>query len=243
MTPLCVAARAGSRVAANALLSAGAEANMPLLCASEKPSSGDMILALLGGGADVNTRRASDGSTPLHLAAEVCSKVNVGVLLKAGGDETAVNDDGFIPLDLIRDSFKLALARMIENSENEIRTMLINAPKNRAWSRRGFFVLCRAFRERVRLQLAPSQGVRGDDARSAASSASDYRLDSRMNKKRLATPCSAPPRPSLPEERCDMGRLAEGAHTEDSATAFRAAMGRLMGLEADVVFRTIIEFV
>lgn len=56
--PLCVAAATRNKVAADTLLSAGAEATLPLLVASGVDSSGDIILALLERGADVNTRRA-----------------------------------------------------------------------------------------------------------------------------------------------------------------------------------------
>ena len=60
-----------------------------------------MVLALLGRGADVSTKRVSDGNTPLHLAAMAASTTLVDVLLKAGADEMAVNDKGETPIDVV----------------------------------------------------------------------------------------------------------------------------------------------
>lgn len=60
-TPLCVAVAVRNRVAVDTLLSAGADENLPLflLSAASVALSEEMVLALVGRGADVNAKRAS----------------------------------------------------------------------------------------------------------------------------------------------------------------------------------------
>ncbi|CAN0384847.1 unnamed protein product, partial [Ectocarpus sp. 12 AP-2014] len=73
----------------------------PLSVAVKARNVYDMLIALLGRGAHVNKKGASDGNTPLHLAAEKSFRVKVDVLLQAGADETAVNHKGQTPFDVI----------------------------------------------------------------------------------------------------------------------------------------------
>ncbi|CAM9464892.1 unnamed protein product [Ectocarpus sp. 13 AM-2016] len=243
-TPLSVAVKARNVCATKALVSAGADLGEHLLRESAECSQDDMLIALLGRGAHVNTKGASDGNTPLHLAAEKSFRVKVDVLLQAGADETAVNHQGQTPLDVIglKNDCPWKSILGYDLREDEIRTLLVNAPKdraNRAWSRRGFFVLCRAFPDRVRLKLVPS----GDDkvhvvcsnvcSQASSSGNDDDTSDSRNNVKRLATA----------EEKGGVEGRPPAAHNKEGATAFRAAMGRLTWLEVEVVFRTVLEFV
>lgn len=162
----------------------------------------------------------------MHVAAEIASESNARLLLKAGADETAVHNEGKPPSDVIRDDCCLLVLRMLLNETvNRIRTLLVNAPKDRAWARRGFLVLCRAFPERVRLQLQ-------NDACRAAPSMSDDPSFSRATSKRAATT----------DGRGGGRRQPAAAHPEERAMAFKATISRLLGLEAGVVFRTIVEF-
>lgn len=94
-------------VAAKILGSSGEDMNSALLPLFSSPSSrrnrGKMCEnshTLLGRGADVNTKRASDGNTPLHIAAQLYADDIVYIVLKAGGDEMAVNDHGKTPADI-----------------------------------------------------------------------------------------------------------------------------------------------
>lgn len=131
--------------------------------ASAEPSSDEILITLLAHGADVNTKKMSDRSIPLHVAAMTGSSSVVAVLLKAGGDETAVNDQGEMPLDVVGRGYGWRYSVGYDG----IRSQLVNAPRDRAdraWSRRGLLVLCRTFPRRVRLGLALPEdgGVKGD---------------------------------------------------------------------------------
>lgn len=184
-TPLRLAVETGHVWATKVLVSAGADASGPLLFASAKPSSDEIITALAEGGADFNTKREYDGNTPLHLAVEQKLKSNVEALLEAGADETAVNHQGETPLGLTtnQEDDDAEMWYGSDDEEEDMRTLLIYAPKDRArraWSRRGFFVMCRAFPERVRLQPL-SQDVGAYGSCTAASPTSDNPSISREN--------------------------------------------------------------
>lgn len=218
-TALSSAVKAGNVCAANTLVSAGADAREPLLFALAKHSSGEMLHALLGRGADVNAKLDSDGNTPLHLAAMGASLWIVDILLKAGGDESAVNDKGETPFDVVGDRHEYFF---ILGDTQGVRPLLENAPRDRAdraWARRGFFVLCRKFPSRVRLglELPWNEAFQGC---SPMAPTTEGPATCQNNSKRPRT-------------------LEQGGGEEQH---FRGAMGRLMAVEADTVFRTILEF-
>lgn len=131
----------------------------------------DATLCLLRHGANVRAQNAF-GYTPLHGVARQARKdgaVEVAdLLLRWGGDETAVDHEGNTPLNLVglattnsattttADSNMTTTADSVsieENSMERLRKLLENAPADRAWRRRGFFVLCRTFPDRVPLIL------------------------------------------------------------------------------------------
>lgn len=155
-TPLCLAVERGNRVATEMLVSAGADLNRSLLNVSPLSSGmkNPMIRTLLGYGADVNTKRAQDGNTPLHLASQAVSDENVKILLEAGGDETAANSAGKTPVDVVGDGIDRfeAYTRPVD----VVQDLLRKAPRDRARRRRVFLVLCRKYPIRVRLHVPPS---------------------------------------------------------------------------------------
>ena len=207
-TPLCTAVKAGNLAAATTLVTAGADVSRSLLIYPDK-SLKAMTRALVRWGADVNERDAC-GYTPLHLAADECSREWVDELLKAGGDETAVNGRGELPVDVANRRGHMFLSC----EARRVKALLTNAPRdraNRAWSRRGFFMLCRTFPGRVRLQLGLSED---------------------RDAQRVATG----------EAGGGEEEQHEGGQKEEDVAAFRTAMVRFMDLEADVVFRKIVEF-
>lgn len=126
----------------------------------------DATLCLLRRGANVRAQNAF-GYTPLHGVARQARKdgaVEVAdLLLKWGGDETAVDHEGNTPLSLVglatTNTTSITTDSTIttdsvskeENNMERLRKLLENAPADRAWRRRGFFVLCRTFPDRVPL--------------------------------------------------------------------------------------------
>lgn len=142
---------AGANVEAKCL----AEGSRPMHIASQNAGNVAAIEALARHGADVNAKKTSSGDTPLHIAARnypfELSPASVDALLKAGADETIVNAAGQSPAEAL----DISVANTgIEGYDGEIRALLENAPQDRAdraWARRSFVVMCRAFSGRVRL--------------------------------------------------------------------------------------------
>ncbi|CAB1121358.1 unnamed protein product [Ectocarpus sp. CCAP 1310/34] len=207
-TSLSVAVEAHNVCAAKELASAGADVREHPLRESAEKWSNHMLIAMLGHGAHVNTKGASDGNTPLHLAAEKSFRVKVDVLLQAGAHETAVNHNGQTPLDVIGLNTDTMRTLVFGNhrEEDAIRTLLVNAPKE----------------GRIERGLVGVSFGKDDEP-----------SDNRSNAKRVATA----------KETGGVEGPPSDAPVEEGATAFRAAMGRLIGLEVEVVFRTVLEFV
>lgn len=110
--------------------------------------------ALLEHGASIG-KQNTPGDTPLHLAtrrAGTRSADVVDLFLRWGADENAVADDGNTPADLIGSLVLEGDDNVAENIER-VRKLLVDAPADRAWRRRGFLVLCRAHYPSGRVQL------------------------------------------------------------------------------------------
>ncbi|CAM9201295.1 unnamed protein product [Ectocarpus sp. 12 AP-2014] len=116
------------------------------------------LAELLRKGAEVNAK-SDDGRTPLHM---LCTnpKLNpwdaVDLLLRWGADETAIDNEGYTPKDLV-------VGR--SNRSRTLRQMLDKAPADRAWRRRGTLVMCRALPGKV---TTTSRRGRGGRARAWA---------------------------------------------------------------------------
>ena len=141
---------------------------------------------MLKHGANVNAHSNDLQTTLMHStlnagtrggAAEV-----VDSLLRAGADETIVNEDGSRAVDMI--GKEVEEQDFLEDVER-MRELLANAPADRAWRRRGYLVLCRARSDRLqhgqvirgthqnniparrtrsRARLARAEGIMGDRA-------------------------------------------------------------------------------
>ncbi len=231
ITPLGLAVQIGNVAAATCLVAAGADVSESLFIRPKEYFEDTMVRALVRLGADVNARGASDGNTPLHVAAKECHRSWVDELLKAGADETALNNRGEIPADMVR---RPQYSFSHRSPPDAIRALLSNAPTdraNRAWSRRGFFMLCRTFPGRVRLQPGTSEGKAsaGSSRKPCGSGGPSGRRAKEKGPARAAAR--------------DGGRGGSaGDQANGGAAAFRTAMVRFMQLEADVVFRKIVEF-
>lgn len=236
ITPLGVAVQRGNSVGINMLLSAGADVNKSLLAVSRLSNSEtNMIRTLLEHGADVNTTRAHDGSTPLHLASKEGLSENVKVLLEAGGDETVVNAEGKAPIDVIGRGDD----RFIGYMQRIIRTLLTNAQRARAGRCRLFFILCRKFPGKVRLHVSPSESKGNKEC--PPSSAAYGGPVTRPPKKRATKMNGAGHDEQLRHIRAEgAGRPALGE--TKACRDFPAAMDRLLLLQPDEVFRKVLGF-
>ncbi len=153
--------------AIDALVQAGADIELesndgrtPLFFAAEfgkaKP-----LLALLHLGARVGAQDDSD-LTAIHLACffqQEGLEVVVDQLLRWGADETAVDEKGATPADLLDVDQE---CRTCSQDEIErVRLLLDRSPADRAWSRRGWLAMLRARASRARNDRNDSSGSAG----------------------------------------------------------------------------------
>ncbi|CAN0113132.1 unnamed protein product, partial [Ectocarpus fasciculatus] len=95
------------------------------------------LLALLQRGANANAQD-DHGHGPLHLVCKYPKARLVAVadlLLRWGADETATDNDGNTPADLVKSG---------AGPNERLQRLLANAPADRAWRRRGVVVMLRA---------------------------------------------------------------------------------------------------
>jgi len=127
-TPLHYAAIHGHDTCVRMLLSAGAAPNVtdnagitPLHYAIRR---GNAVWELIAAGADVNA-----GSwTPLHSAAHEGNEVFVQMLVAAGSNPNAVDDEGRTPLQLAVDGGHVECAKICKGNRNQIRLVYISTP-------------------------------------------------------------------------------------------------------------------
>eukprot|EP00903_Cladosiphon_okamuranus_P011597 g10907.t1 len=151
-----------------------------------------MVRAFLRHGLNANCR-CQYAQTPLHEAAvRAVSEPRrrreaagvVDLLLRSGADETLLDDDGHTPADLLNKELE-------ESSDDEddelerMRELLVNAPADKAWRRRGYWALCRAQPDRLREGLLRTRKNRpyGRARQITRSSARALRMRAEMDPK------------------------------------------------------------
>ncbi|CAN0123146.1 unnamed protein product [Pylaiella littoralis] len=114
----------------------------PLHVAVYLRKSGAMV-ALLRKGANINAKDLQ-GLTPLHVLCKTSAKPDpaeaADLLLRQGADETATDNDGKTPGELIEEDADLT---------GRLAGLLNNAPADRTWRRRGMLILCRTSADKV----------------------------------------------------------------------------------------------
>ncbi|CAN0153028.1 unnamed protein product [Ectocarpus fasciculatus] len=96
-----------------------------------------LLLALLQKGAYANAQDTA-GKRPLHVVCKypkASSVASADLLLRWGADETATDNDGDTPADLVKSG---------AGPNERLQRLLANAPADRAWRRRGMVVMLRA---------------------------------------------------------------------------------------------------
>ncbi len=137
----------------------------------------DAAMALLKHGADINVRDKWN-HTPLRTAACIAgdrrASEMVGLLLRAGADETIADEFGGTaasavgayndgPLPDNYSDYEDLLQSQEEASEDlkAVRRLLASAPAEKAWRRRGYLVLCRAHPDKMQQGEESSSGHDG----------------------------------------------------------------------------------
>ncbi|CAN0437460.1 unnamed protein product [Ectocarpus sp. 12 AP-2014] len=209
--------------AVRVLLGAGADVNVkgtndscatPLhLAVNWRMASTGTIRALLEGGANINARTAGD-ETPLHVACMRSSVSIVELLLRWGADEKLTNIDGDTSADVIGALQQNDLDDKEREAENQrIRRILARAPADRSWRHRGWLVLIRSCPTRVHVANGSSSSNNNN-----GNSAKVARVS------------------------------GEGSSRDDEETEnqmmvdLKDLAGRLVGLEADGLFRLVVSF-
>lgn len=129
------------------------------------------MLALLQHGATVTTGNIG-GQTALHLTCmeqEKGLEVAVDLLLRWGADETALNNAGESPADILGE-FRLDICETsaIRDEVEHTRLLLSRAPADRTWRRRGWLVVLRSRTEKTRAPVGcDSDGDVEDGAHSS----------------------------------------------------------------------------
>ncbi|CAM9188804.1 unnamed protein product [Scytosiphon promiscuus] len=109
----------------------------------------ERVSTLLSHGANV-LRRDVGWNSALHMAAANRSPEMVDLLLRAGADETALNEDAHTPATQVRRTYINSASD--KEMFDRILRLLDGAPRDRAWRRRGFLVLCCTFPANARLE-------------------------------------------------------------------------------------------
>ncbi|CAM9096675.1 unnamed protein product [Pylaiella littoralis] len=193
--------------------------------------SGDVTAALLRHGADVNAQNRSH-LTPLYRAAGRAgtdgSAEVVDILLRSGADETIADMEGFTPQDFAESKLEDEQIFGVGESEAELERvlmLLMNAPADRAWRRRRFLVLCRAFPDRVQLS---QQGITTATTTSRGGSGNSV-----SNNSRLCVARTAP----MTRRRAKLVKLAQA-----EADWARLSDMLLTGWGEEAIFRMIVGY-
>eukprot|EP00752_Nemacystus_decipiens_P016787 g15024.t1 len=185
-TALHYASRCNNAGCIDVLLEAGANIDArenlgftPLHDASDTVSH-EALLCLLKHGATVNAQVDYDLETPLmyavmHAGTQQGAYRVVDSLLRAGADETMVDNKGRTAVDSIGFFFVGKEDHLADDIER-VRELLANAPADRVWRRRGYLVLCRAHPERLQQVQATSSDHHADTARGSRSCAKVARV-------------------------------------------------------------------
>lgn len=115
------------------------------LAAGHRLGSDGTLTALLIAGADIEAR-TFPGETALHKACKALRASAVQVLLRWGANEAAVDAGGHTPAAMASLLLKSQCPGVFHDMLGDILDMLVNAPADRTWRRRGWLLLLRARR-------------------------------------------------------------------------------------------------
>ena len=211
----------------------------PFLGAAQATNSKAM-LALRQHGARLDVRDYG-GKTPLHLACD--AKRNglreaVDLLLRWGADETALNNKGLTPAEMLDCGCGYSEKPASQDEIERTRLLLSRAPADRAWRRRGWLVMLRSRAEKARAVVRCDGGGIAVDGPSADGGS---REDGRYKAARKEEARSGDGDHVV--RRQATSRVGVDADDGDgNGGVLSGAVGLLVGLEVDGVFRTVLSF-
>ncbi|CAN0424462.1 unnamed protein product [Ectocarpus sp. 12 AP-2014] len=229
-----------------------------LVCAMDNRC--EAVVALLKRGGNVSDASCG-GLSALHLTCEGLLEGMdrmVDLLLRWGASETAVNENGLTPSDILKATTAEYNARdaggggstehrvgdpatghdSLAQEMQRARVLLARAPADRTWRRRCWLVMLRARVERERGAHPSGSGSDRTEAATGRGLPGHEEADGRSNKVGKTDAgevgeCSWPTN----DERGGAGRVRRGA-----AVGERGLVPALVGLESEEVFRTIVCF-
>ena len=196
---------------------------MTPLCRAAGEGKPEAVLALLQKGAAISAQNIND-QPPLHLACLYRRRslgAVVDILRRWGADEAALDRDGDSPAALLDLSMEDDVNELDKCSQADIdraRLLLARAPADRAWRRRGWLVMLRARASRER---AASSGGTSESRKVA-------------RREGGAAVVAAEEREQTDDD--------VGAASGDGRGSLRGAVGWLVGMEPEGVFRTVLKF-
>ena len=125
------------------------------------PGPVGVIRAIVSAGGEVNAIRSS-GRTALYLAASRANVRAVIALLECGAGEMIKNNNGFTPEDEAGQAMLAGAADAHDRAQTI--QLLRNAPADRAWRRRGLWILYRN-RSRISFHSSDDRNANGSPTR------------------------------------------------------------------------------
>ena len=249
-TALHIAALFDQVGAVDALVEGGADIEFknetgetPFLGAAQEANSKAMLaLRQHGARLDVHNRYEN---TALHLACDGKDEgleAAVYLLLQWGADETVLNDRGLIPAEMLDVRHAWVTYNSAQDEIERTRLLLSRAPADRAWRRRGWLVMLRSRAQKAR--AAVSYGGRGDtnDGPSAAGGPRDGQ-GCKVTRTEGTGSGDSDHVVRAPASSCVGADGSDGGGDGDGdGGVFSGAVGLLVELEVNGVFRTVLSF-
>lgn len=244
-TPLHFAGYHNVPCAIQALIEGGAyiearakKGETPLLAATAatRTNSCAAVVTFLELGANVNAKNLR-GWTALHTACHVGQPEVADLLLRRGADEMAITSNGSTPsskIPAVGQAFgddRLRLQRLSK--------LLVRAPQDRVWRRRGYLVMCRTYPDRARLLV----GSRRAGEHAGHGKGRPHHRSRRERRVKVEVEVGGA---SSNEARAGarVTRLAEGqATTGGNEDEFNGLLAWLMASTDDIMFQKLVGFV
>lgn len=192
------------------------------------------INVLMEAGADVDARRECD-TRPLHMACSNAHPQAVDLLLRWGADETVIGKEGNSAYELIGNSMKKKDKRLRAKDIERVRQLIVHAPADKAWRRRGLLVLCRSLPTKA--QVGVSSNVAAGELIQQENTLSNIVTTKRGKTVDIAV--AEDGGYTIGKVKAMIGMEEDGADPTGNVSSVEF---RVVGLEQDSLFRLILNF-